>query len=119
MLAGEKLSQFILKICAYNPDERYASATEAKKALYEILSEMSSEERSYWVVPPAAADEAEKADDTEKVIDTVILPQFDIANQNEKIQMMSVWIPCCWKFQNRHKRRKKHWTGQSAYSEVC
>jgi len=52
------------------------------------------------------------------VIDTVILPQFDIANQNEKIQMMSVWIPCCWKFQNRHKRRKKHWTGQSAYSEV-
>jgi len=52
MLAGEKLSQFILKICAYNPDERYASATEAKKALYEILSEMSSEERSYWVVPP-------------------------------------------------------------------
>jgi len=43
-----------------NPDERYASATEAKKALYEILSEMSSEERSYWVVPPAAADEAEK-----------------------------------------------------------
>lgn len=84
MLAGEKLSQFILKICAYNPDERYASATEAKKALYEILSEMSSEERSYWVVPPAAADEAEKADDTEKVIDTVILPQSDIANQNEK-----------------------------------
>jgi len=31
-----------------------------QKALYEILSEMSSEERSYWVVPPAAADEAEK-----------------------------------------------------------
>ncbi|WP_265444533.1 DUF5050 domain-containing protein [Acetivibrio straminisolvens] len=85
--AGEKLSQFILKMCAFDPDARYSSATEAKKALYEILSEMSYEERSFWVISPSAADNTVM--DTELMQNSpsqhdVIMPQINNANMNDK-----------------------------------
>jgi len=67
----------------------------------------------------AAADEAEKADDTEKVIDTVILPQFDIANQNEKNTDDECMDTVLLEVPKPPQAPKKHWTGQSAYSEVC
>ncbi|HOM02744.1 MAG TPA: DUF5050 domain-containing protein [Acetivibrio sp.] len=72
LLAGEKLSQFILKICSFDPNARFSSATEAKKALYEILSEMSNEERSYLVAPPSDTSDASK--DIEPFENAVVIP---------------------------------------------
>ncbi|ODM25552.1 serine/threonine protein kinase [Clostridium sp. Bc-iso-3] len=85
--AGEKLSQFILKMCAYDPDERYSSAVEAKKVLFSILSEMSNEERSYLVITPSAIDNAAK--DTEPKADSPsqqvdITPQVNSENKDDK-----------------------------------
>lgn len=72
--AGDKLSQFILKMCAYEPDARYSSAVEAKKVLLDILPQMSDEERSYSVIQSTSVE----------CMDTVLLNVEDLPSEVEQ-----------------------------------
>lgn len=44
--ANEQMARIILKACAHDPNARYSSASEMKKALYDVLNSAASEKRA-------------------------------------------------------------------------
>lgn len=63
--AGELLSSIVLKACAHNPKERYASAMEMRQAIEWVLTSMSDTERAEFVTPEKAR-KTEPTEPTEK-----------------------------------------------------
>ena len=59
--AGEKLAAIVLKACAYDPKERYASATEMREALESALAELGEERKPAVAEAPKAEVEDEEA----------------------------------------------------------
>jgi len=58
--AGENLGKTILKACAYNPSNRFSSATEMKSALVRSLAELDPQERDEKVRMPFMRPEPEQ-----------------------------------------------------------
>ena len=54
--AGETLGRAILKACSFQPEDRYASASEMKRELEQALAAMSEAERAEVVAPVAQRD---------------------------------------------------------------
>ena len=72
--AGEKLAAIVLKACAYDPKERYASATEMREALESALAELGEERKPAVTEAPKAVVEDEE---------TVLMPAAEAPAEEE------------------------------------